>query len=136
MRREGCGAAKAGREEGAGGKAQKLRCLGSMYSGIQADTKQGGGAPLWFFHSTRTQEMETASTNQLKKRGFNSTNQRKKSSQFLPFQSARSPFTLLFFNQLGLPCPVKHLFQVYPKMMSSDTCTLCPLCPSAFSLHP
>lgn len=46
MQREGCGVAKAGREEGAGGKAQKLECWGRTYSGIQADTKHGGGAPL------------------------------------------------------------------------------------------
>lgn len=135
MWREGRGTVKAGREEGAGGKAQKLRCLGSMHSGIQTDIKQEGGAPIWYFRSTSPQETETASTDQLKKRGFNSTSQVQESSQFLPFQSARPPFTMLFFIQLGLPHPVRHLFQVFPKVMSSHMSTLCPLCPSAFWLY-
>lgn len=51
---------KAEKEEGAGGKAQKLRCLGSMHAEIQADTEQSGGVPLWWFHGTTPEGMENS----------------------------------------------------------------------------
>lgn len=47
IQREGYGTDKAGKEEGVGGKAQTLRCLGHKHSEIQADTEQRGGVPLW-----------------------------------------------------------------------------------------
>lgn len=49
MLRERPGTMEAGREEGAGGKAQKLSCLGNVHSGIQADTEQGRGVLLSVF---------------------------------------------------------------------------------------
>lgn len=46
MLRERPGTVEARQEEGAGGRAQKLRCLGNVHSGIQADTEHGRGVSL------------------------------------------------------------------------------------------
>lgn len=60
MQREGYGIDKAEKEEGAGGKAQKLKGLGSRHSEIPADTEQRGNGLLWWFHGTIPEGMENS----------------------------------------------------------------------------